>query len=269
MCFYCINLYTLLHILYTISHFIFFKILKSSIDNLHMLTPKGPKNLMVKLNFYKYSHFIYAILSTVVAHTSGKSFIDNVFCILLYTSSLWSLVFFLQIVPSFGHFVMVIQRMLLLIFHFTLVYLTLMAPFAHVLYRMLALTYTDCRQTMIPTQQFLHRIFSIALNIEDVRTYGLESGSIFIFHFAFTLTISILLVNFLIAILTNEVNRVMKNRHLVMKIQQFAIVRSIETSILRNVRFLMKLYSYHQRKYFLVKHGKVYIVIDERSESKD
>ena len=238
-------------------------------DNLYYNNPRGQKCLVVHTDFYKYAHIafvscvFYSCLTGLYA-PMGKSTITDAASVFTSASCLWSMFLFVQLLPSMGHYVITIQRMLKILFYFAMMYILMMLPFSHILYKLLETVGDSCESNTFQTyMDFLHALFSIMLNIVDIRFYNVpQSESLFLYHFVFVFTIAILLINFLIALLSSEVTHIMQYKTIVLQIQRLSMMRTIEATLFRYPCF-RKIYKCYQKRYFLCKDDHVYIVIKE------
>ena len=183
-------------------------------------------------------------------------------CAVLLAS--WSLLYFIQLMPSVGYFVVTIQRMLSDLFHFFIIYVIFLLPFAH-LFQMFMNENTNqgCIDYFKDVGVGLYSTFTIMLNMIDLRGFniiGEKAAALYILHFSYVFIIAILLVNFLIAIMSNSVARVAENRSTIMVIERLAVMYLVE------FRFRWLLKWYYQLVRPLCYHcegGRIYLLNKE------
>ena len=239
-------------------------------DIIHRINPKGKKKLLVQISFYRWLYVCFVgrvLLNCAHVNTvTSDNLIVTVSEIFGGAAGVWSILFFFfQLIPKVGPFVTTIQRMLGILITFTFIFICMMIPFSHIFYKLITKT-SDCDSDLFASYyEFLHSIFSIMLNIEDIRDFDRSSGtSLLVFHFAFTFFIAILLINFLVALLSSEVTHVVQYKHIVMQIQRLAVERSIEQFTLLKYKSIQRLYKRQQKQNFLCKDDKIFIVVKEK-----
>ena len=97
------------------------------------------------------------------------------------------------------------------------------------------------------------------INLRDID--GPEPVSFYILHVLYVFMVSVLLLNFLIAIFSDSVNNVNQNHDVIYDIQKLSIVLAVEERV---QRLLRKWYIYHSKKSFVWQNGKIYLTVYHR-----
>ena len=168
------------------------------------------KNTMITTKFYRISHHLFvvsalswAIGSLIVPHEISIEFVMMLTCFL----SVWSILYFIQLIPSLGEFVNSIQRMLYIMSHFIIVYVIIMFPYPHA-FNMLLKDEDGCNAKGFETIfDGFYTTFKMMLNMVNLGDYtsSIAIGVAEILHVIFVFVVAILLVNFLIALLSTGV----------------------------------------------------------------
>ncbi len=138
------------------------------------------KDLIVASTFYRLVQFIFTFSAALIVTQSVMSriytYINNNLnlaisnFVLIITSflSVWSMMYFIQLLPSLGHFVNSIQRMFGIMINFCIVFLLMIYPFPHVF--MVLLRGNDYCQAVQGFQSLFYGIYSsfkVMLNMMD------------------------------------------------------------------------------------------------------
>ena len=159
--------------------------------------------------------------------------------VMAYVST-WSMLYFAQLFPYIGYFVNTIQRMLTIMFQFILVYLMIFLPFPHAFQILLRSNSCDTVPGFQSFAQAAYSVFRIMLNMEDLTWYDTKSSSAaFTLHIIFVFMVVILLINFLVALMSNSVDEVEANEA-IMLIQRLSVVTLIEWRLLYPFVFIYR-----------------------------
>ena len=93
----------------------------------------------------------------------------------------------------------------------------------------------------------------------DITQFNIHNAEIlYLLHGAFTTIISILMLNFLIALFSNAVAEVSEDSDLIVTIQRLSVVLTVD----RRFRWIGKLLGYEKllKRNFIMENGQVYIV---------
>ena len=100
--------------------------------------PFGSKVFVVRTKFYRTCNFLLAA-SVLVFQSSrfvGKHVFSSKAYIIGNLLNIWSLLFFIQLLPAIGYFVTIIQRMMKDMFHFLILYFILFFSFSQTFYNL-------------------------------------------------------------------------------------------------------------------------------------
>ena len=101
--------------------------------------------------------------------------------------------------------------------------------------------------------------FKVMLNLLDITTLTNENseGPIAVLHVTFTFTVSIMLINFLIGLMSNAVGNILEHGSATLAIQKLSTMMVLE----RRTYFLLKPFSRWIQKYFFIhKDNRLYLL---------
>lgn len=218
----------------------------------------GSRNFVVRTRFYRVCNFLLAA-AVLTFHTSNflhKSAITSKAYMLTNILNIWSLLFFIQLLPALGYFVTIIQRMLKDMFHFLVLYVILFFSFSQTFYNLFYMG-TVCTEEFHTVPMSMYSTFRIMLNMIDLTGYqGTDMTDVAILHISYVIVVPILLVNFLIALMSNSVSDVAENRYIIMTLQRLSAAILVEE---RLAKFIPQVYRWQQRSLLVVKDGRVYV----------
>ena len=202
-------------------------------------TMKGKKNIVAHVTVYRSANLIFAIF--IIAYMtcaylklqeSVTYFLDisRMVCPML---SIWSMLYFIQLLPSIGHFVIGVQQIINVMFHFVLIYSLMMIPFMHS-FQLIINTKTNvgCIDGFSTVFDVGYSLFSTMLNMVDFRSIDMRNVRILLFaHVVFTFLISIMMINFFIALLSNTVSLVDSHRKSAIIRQRITVSFLIESRL--------------------------------------
>ena len=231
-------------------------------------TVSGKKSLVTQVLFYRYSNCIFSLFVLIYVivglnvNNSEVPFFDyaRVFCPAL---AVWSIMYFIQLLPAIGHFVITVQLMLIDLLHFFIIYGLLVIPFMHSFQIVInSNTNEGCNDAFYDAFNVLYSIFKIMLNMLDVSHFNIRNPRVlYITHMAYTFLVSIMMINFFIALMTNSVNSVSQFRTSALCTQRRAVAFALEKRCIRPFCFMYKII---QRKYYAYDGDKV-LLVDTRS----
>ena len=172
------------------------------------------KNLLASTVHYRMCQFLFCFVGVIwiTLYTAlPNRYLESGVVVMTYVST-WSMLYFVQLLPYIGYFVNTIQRMLTVMFKFILVYLIIFVPFPHAFQVLLRSNSCDVVPGFQSFTQAAYSVFRIMLNMEDLTWRDSRSSSAaFILHVIFVFMVAILLVNFLVALMSNSVDEVGAN----------------------------------------------------------
>ncbi len=217
----------------------------------------GSKNFVVRTRFYRVCNFLLAasVLAFYTCRFLRYRPIASKMYMLANILNIWSLLFFIQLLPALGYFVTIIQRMLKDMFHFLVLYVILFFSFSQTFYNLFFMN-SVCSQEFYTVPRSMYSTFKIMLNMVDMDFQGADQTDVAILHITYVIVVPILLVNFLIALMSNSVSDVAENRYIIMTLQRLSAALLVEE---RLGRVISRLYQIQQKKLFVVKEGRVYV----------
>ena len=102
----------------------------------------------------------------------------------------------------------------------------------------------------------MYSSFLTMLNMVDFTGYEAYIHLIMALHIFFVFMISILLINFLIAMFSTSYSDVAENQEVIFIVQSLSVIWTLD---LRTVGPVRKLVDYFQRKYFVYEDGRYYV----------
>ncbi len=231
-------------------------------------TPRGSKSLILNIKFYRIVHFITCIGTFVMliivwisvwgGHVSVSTFVFFLVCFVAI-GSVWSLFYFIQIIPSIGYFVISIQRMIIFLTQFTFIFFIFHLSFVYAFIKVLDMSILTGRCPMYFTSigESFYGVFMIMLNMVNLHQYNdADVTSLFILHILYIFMVAILLITFLVAIFSSSYSEVAENKHVISRIQALSLAVVVENRI---PEFMWPLSRWLQKRYFVVEGDKLYI----------
>ncbi len=184
---------------------------------------------------------------------------------LLYTLTavfnIWTLLYFLEMIgPKFGIYAISIQRMIGVLAQFLVIFFLLFFSFEYALYRV----YNEsgvCQKGYSNFLDSFYTTFIVMLNMVNI-TGDLEhiDAVVVVLHVLYVFIIVILLLNYLIALMSDRHSEVMSHGKLLLKIQQVSGALLVERRV--GVLFPL-LFALRQRQFLKPHNGRLYLVCHE------
>ena len=219
---------------------------------------KTRKSPAITTTFYRISQFLFVVgflLVRIGSIIEMRLFVD-LCSILTSLLSLWPILFFVQLVPYVGHFVIIIQRMLFHMAQFLVVFIVIFFVFSLTFYNMFSV-YKSCDVRFATLSWSMYSTFQIMLNMINIQTVNISDHTApAILHIIYILFVQILLLNFLIAIMTNTVTDVSEIKDVIEKLTQVDLSRLVERRV---TWFAAPYYKWWSRRYLYHENGRIYI----------
>ena len=198
---------------------------------------------------------VYAVLKLFDV-TGGPVNAIRLVCMMLST---WSLLYFVQLMPSIGYFVVAIQRMVRQMFNFAGVYaLFFFTAFSAFFVTVNTSERRSCSADFSNLGVGLYSTFSLMLNLlNPVELQLRHPGWIYMMHVVYMFIVAILLINFLIAIMSSAMSEVADLRPIIARLQRLSVALAVEG---RFGRVLAPYYRALKRRHFVYENGRIYIV---------
>ncbi len=200
----------------------------------HFLRP----TVLVTRLLYRCNQFMLAVL---IATVSTVYFFDanltevtlqivNVVCMINIT---FSVMFFFQMLPGVGVYVITIRRMLRDLLNFSVLYLLWVTPFT--LYFMIFFNTSSkykCVKEFSTIGESFYSTFLMMLNMIQLTDYDVYTKQIAeVMHVLYVFTVAILLINFLIAVMSTSAARISQYDHLIAKLERLHISFLVENRL--------------------------------------
>ena len=202
---------------------------------------------------------LFAIDATIKLTGEESGWILSGIRVVCMVLSTWSLLYFVQLLPSIGYFVVAIQQMVRQMFNFGVVYSIFFFAAFHAFF---VTVNTSERQTcsgeFSNMSKGIYSTFAIMLNLVDPAQLGLRHpGWIYVLHVSYIFIVGILLINFVIAIMSSALSEVALQRPIVERLQRLSVAIAIESRI---DRLVAPYYRAMQRRHFVYEGDRIYIV---------
>ena len=229
----------------------------------------GIKTVVTQDYFYRIAQFFSNVVILVGTYGILAGHNDSIIIDILHLASpllmTWSMLYFVQVLPIIGYFVISMQRMLksMLLFLFTLV--LALVPFMQA-FSLYAASHSQkqCIEGFGTVPEAFYTLFSIMLNTSDFSHIHLKNPiGLWILHVSFVFGVPILMLNFLIADMSDKVTTVTRNKHTITTIQQVSMFLAVEG---RLGRLFARYYDWVKAKYFVCDGKKLYLAILDQSE---
>ncbi len=153
------------------------------------------KDVVVSITFYRVCHCTFALwASLILCGYITETFLNMPLIDVKYGTimtcffSIWSLLYFVQLIPSIGQFVNSIRRLLEIMANFIIVYMLMIFPYPHGFMLLLKDKDDSCKVAGFESLvSGFYTSFKIMLNMVDLTEYSMEAGMqecCDIFHFS-------------------------------------------------------------------------------------
>ncbi len=150
--------------------------------------------------------------------------------IMIYIFMVYSLGFFLQMLPYIGYIIIIVNRMLIELAEFLILYMVWNIAFSLAFYSALQLVPSDER----PFNSYFESMYALFLTMFNMLNYTpliKYTDSFYFINIAFTTTTCILLINFLIATMSNTVAYMSQYKHTFTTVQRLCVLNIIEDRV--------------------------------------
>ena len=233
------------------------------ISYLRQSNPKLKAKVFKIQNFYRVTNILFQVSIGLIVGPlllvgpENQTLLN--FAIPVGTSlGIWTILYFVQLLYMIGHYVIVVQLMLKDMLNFTIILFLIILPFVHGFHRMA----NDglCLEDFTDFWKSFYTSFRMMLNMVDTTHVGVNDNlGFFILHFTYVFIVPILLINFLIATMSNTASEVFAVRSMVVQVQRLSVIIPLER---RFHRLFAGYYRYMHRRCFCIKNDKIYIQVD-------
>ena len=165
---------------------------------------------------------------------------------------------FLYGVPILGHYVNILLRMLVDLLFVVLMYIILMLPFA-AFYKMFFASNSKqgCVADYRDLMSSMYSLYFVSFFARDFRKYEVtDRGIMFFTHILFTIIVGILLINFLIAVMSDSATSISGQSEMIVRLERLHQAFTIEN---RLHWILGAYYNNSRKKYLTVENNRVYL----------
>ena len=277
----CLTFYILIHslaiLLGDIVDFIVALCRDNALLSKGFTTPNGLKDISLNYAFYRGTQMLLAtvciigtvtsLLGSLLSHDISWQF-TNYLSMLTSTNLVWSMLFFLQLSPFFGYFIIAVQSMMMDLLKFSLIFVAFAYPYSETFARLVNQGKTDnCPQEFSNPMTSVYSTFTIMINMVNFHSYDVaDKTALYLLHAIYVFMVSILLLNFLVALFSNSVSHVQENKEVFGAIQWLSVLWLMEYRLCSIMRKWKEL---SNERYFLKEGDHLYVpVITIKSKKK-
>ncbi len=260
---------SLLMILWDICEFAMSKISQSKWKN-HW--PKGIKSFVRQQSLYRLLQFFlplfiaYSLILEYLQHVYGYDSVPGyllptnplrffLFSV-MYLSLIYSILYFVQIMPIIGHFVITINRMLSVMGQFLIVFIIFSLIFTQGFYVAINTLPLHVMEKYDTFLESMYALFITMFNMVDFYQFAKYEAGFLILHVFFTLSSSVLLLNFLIAILSNAVAEGSQYEQTIFTVQRLYVLSLMERRV---AKIMPRVVWWWKKNCFYCQQENVYI----------
>ena len=228
-------------------------------------TISGKKDLMLQYGLYRGSHFVFCLIIVTfipfiyIEKSDNMSLALGIARIISPFCAIWSGLFFLQLVPSIGLLICTIYRMMSDLVKLTIVYWAMILPFVQSFYNFVnGNTLEGCIKGFDTMFGTFYRVFLMMLNMVDLTEMELQNTELlYLTHMVYTFVVSIMLINFFIAVMADSVSTLATRKKVAVDMQRAGVSFAIEYRL----KWLIKAYyNSMTRRYFTCEKDEVFLV---------
>ena len=202
----------------------------------------------------------YMVQQNVVPVDSMISDIGHLFFVLV---AFFSQLFFIQQTGAIGFYIITIKHLLKDIFYFCVMYVLCVVPF--LFYFMIFInrhSEQGCISEFRDYPASFYSMFLVMLNMINFRQYDLHDAHvIYITHIFFIFMVSILLINFLIAVMSDSAARISQRKKTLVRLEKLYALFVIDFRI---SWILKRYYNYVLRKIAVIKDDRIFVIDVQR-----
>ena len=204
-----------------------------------------------------FSTILRAFLGTGEVAGYDTSWILGVIYTLSAIFNVWNILYFLEMLPWFSILALSIQRMFGKMLRFLTVFFLLFFSFEYTFFRL----YNDrgvCAEGFTGWVDSFYSTFLIMVNMVDIaEIVGGIDVILVLIHVMFVFVVAVLLLNFLIALMSDAMTKVMNKADILVQVAQLSAALLVEARI---GRLFHTLSSRRQRQYFKSDNNRLFLV---------
>ena len=230
-------------------------------------TLRGKKKTVDRSLWYRMMNILsvnFVIWSTSTHFMLGNSndSMSDAIRVMATVCAIWSPLYFVQLIPGIGYFVITIQRMMEDMYNFLIVFAVIILPFSQML---LVFVNTNSLQGCVDEfSSFSRAMYSVILvmqNMLDLSQFNMKKQSILlVVHVTLIFLLPIVLVNFLIATMSSSVSAMVGIQPILSDIQFLQVAMTIQGRL----HFMCKPFNkWMIKRYYVTEGDRVYVVCRE------
>ena len=236
----------------------------------YLETIKGTKKFLYDYGSHRINQFFISIgiLAHVITRILRYEFdfklsqlVSGLWYFLIMSQMVNVMVFFVQAIPRMGFYAVILQRMSsLFMWHFVSIFVIVATPYIIAIHRLINFGQVICQDNFDSMYHTIYSTFLLTFNILDFT--NIEGSNdylivMYIIHIVFVLLIGVLLLNFLVALLTNYVASVLEIKHIVIPVHLLFVLGIVERRIKTYFKWIIKR---HLLKFFTSdRQGRIYV----------
>jgi hypothetical protein len=232
----CVCVYGLLGMAFDVGEFMYVLTARQP-SFLHIQLKRG--NLAISFWFYRTSQFLFCLALVIISSKVAENqpipvdAVSDVGRLFFITTAFVSLLFFLEQIPEIGFYIISIIRMLRDLLYFCVLYVICVSPF--VLYFMMFMNTNSAQGCVVQFSNYAtssYSVFLVMLNMLNFTQFNVNNSSIlYLTHILFIFVVAILLVNFLIAVMSQSAARISEHKQVLIRLERLHAVFVVDSRI--------------------------------------
>ena len=218
---------------------------------------------------YRINQFLMAggVIALYVLYLTGhgdrSSTIRSMLELFTVFSVYISMAFFVLVVPYVGFQLIIVHQLISQLFAFLVLYMLMLLPFSTFFMAFMnANSEQGCIEQFRDPLSSIYTSILLMLNMVDLTEFmTIQRGFLLLVHVLFVFIIGILMINFLIAIMTNKAGTLMERQHILMDVYAMYLAILLE---IRLSAFASDCYSKLKKKDLLYEGGRYYVIDIDR-----
>ena len=223
------------------------------------------KNILPQASMYRICHFFLCLFLLICSplmfgypYPLGQTLVSYSQIVNPVLAG-WSTLYVMQLIPSFGFFIISVYSMVKNLGSLFVLFMLMNLPFIQAFYTFLnSNTLQGCIRGFGDPMQTFYSTFLMILNMVSITELNVkDSMLLYMTHVLFTFAISILLINFLVAVMSDTMSNISQGRDYIETIQRSSVVYTLENHV---KWFLKPYYNFMNRKMFFSDQGEILLI---------
>lgn len=222
------------------------------------------KNIFLQYDFYRRLSFsmsvlIYLRAILTIANTDPRADVITYTRIVTRSMLWWPIFYFFQLVSGADFFIVAVQNMMEILLQFCFIYAMFLFGYAHLFMIEINVNLKQgCAAQFIDIPTSLYTTFLAMVNMVDYTQFDVRNPfALYATHAAYVLFVGILLLNFLVAIMSDRITETSKFKDIILPMQKLSVLLGMERQCLPIFRWY---YTFMQNKVYNVHNGRLCIV---------